>query len=163
MKHLLIIVAAMLMHCTLFAQLELKVKELKVSSINTKFSENAWIEGENEGPYLKLICSIRNTSDTAFTLHLIKTKYFIVFNYKGKRYTDSPLRRFEYDTLTLKKNEEVDVFLETSLLLGTSILKRNSGDYTQEMLQILPTIKVVLEERNRLKLVSSEIVNVVIQ
>lgn len=146
------------MYSKSFSQLDLIVEELIVSNVIVQLSDNTIIEGSEDGPYLNLNCVIKNTSDSIIKLHPLNSKFILNFNYKGDKY-NSEIIAFVFDDsdiIVIQPNEFLQISLGEHLLLGTPILVENKYDYTFDMLEILPTIKLIYEEKN-IKIKSTEI------
>ena len=154
------------------AQLELTIDTLRIRQIAVQFSPNIIIEDEEEGPIPIVDCSIHNKTDSSVVLYLSGARFYIEFNYQNKKYRQSNfgfyLRDAKYryegnyprsrDTLVLAPNQRVEFGFTSWFFLGTPILKegRKDGDYTLEMLEILPTLKIYYEDRLH-KILASEV------
>lgn len=150
---------------SVFSQIELKIKELKVSNINIKPNLQVINEDLENGPFINFICSFKNCSKEKIILHPSKSKFYVLFNFKGTQHEQKvfPLAFLDYDTISIEEKQCEEVFFGTYLLLGTPYLKKNGGDYTSEMLQILPTLKILYKENDgNLKVRSDEIINVIL-
>lgn len=140
------------------AQIDLKIKELRVSYIVAKGELN---EDSEQGPYVDIALLFENNTDTALFLTPPGSEISLSFNYKGNRY-NSNLVSFGFGDnkkITLLSKNSLDVSVGQYLLLGTDIYKEGKRDYTKEMLEILPTLKVCyIDNFNKIR--SNEIVKV---
>lgn len=65
----------------------------------------------------------------------------------------------EKEILSISPHQQYESFVGVDLFLGTSILKEKNNDYRIELLEVLPTIKLIYKEKG-IKVISSEILDV---
>ena len=146
------------------AQLNFKIEELSLSNYNVELKDNVIDEDLENGPYAYCKCIIANNTKNTIVLKPANSTTVIVFRYQRKNYV------IEVEPLPFVDNKKLQVFPEetialnfgTNLLLGTDILDYKKGDYTKEMLIILPTLKIVYRD-NCVKLNTDEIKNVILK
>ena len=154
------------------AQLEFFIKDLEVSQISMIIKENEFNEGEEEGPYVGGSLIFYNNSDSIYTLFPNKSKLTIIFNYDNMLYTNNvfTLGSFEEDKLILFPHEKKEYSFFAIILFGTNILKEKplkidkdfTLDYTKEMLEILPTIRIWYRDKN-IDIKTTHIMNVKVE
>ena len=127
------------------------------------------------GPSVYCVIEVANTTDTTLFLHPSKSTIFMQFSYKGKDYTGkaglpfSLLTFYEKEELCIEKGGTYQLKFGTSIFLGTEILtdllegeKKDVYDYSLEILQVLPTLRIVYEEEG-FRLSSCGINNVTVE
>lgn len=129
------------------AQLSFVISKIKLSRYDLNIKPNEIIEGLN-GPVVGLHCSIRNQSKDSIRIFRPYVELFVEFNYKGKIYSEKilPLYYQDLKDIVLKPNEETSFRIGHKLLFGTPMYDYGKYDYTKEMLQILPTLRVVFKQ-----------------
>ncbi len=164
MKYIVLSLVMILLYKNSYSQLDLKINELIVSNITVQLSENIIDEDIEDGPYLSMICVIKNTTDSLINIHPSESNFLISYNYKGEKYSFEivALPFIDNDSIVLLPGKLVDLNLGINLLLGTPILIKNKCDYSVEMLEILPTLKLVYIEKNMI-IKSSEINRVTVK
>ena len=147
-----------------YAQLDFKIDTLAISHIAEIVDKNVIDESLEKGPFIMLYTSIHNKSDSLVTIHLSNTTCQVEYYYNGKKYIfDAILQLYVYsDSLVLSPNQVAELNFGLYLILGTSIHKSDKGDYTREMLEILPTLKIYYIGRS-FNVRSSDIERVVIR
>ncbi len=111
--------------------------------------------GDLNGPAVSLDFSIINTTDSVFYLYPSTSTFFLEFSFKGKGYVskEHPLYLvtfFEIEKLALQPGESYHLDFGTSIFLGTNILYKETKDvydYSIEMLQVLPTIRLTYRDK----------------
>lgn len=157
MKNSLFLLTFLSLFCVdSYAQVDLKIEVLQVSSIREPTTGKLSLH-RYDGPYALITFSITNTSNDEIQLYPSISKMFIKFNYKGIDYTDAVfgLEFLEKGTLTLKPNEKIEQILGSNILLGTPILDEKQKDYTNVMLEVLPTLSLIYKEEKRMLEVKS--------
>ena len=162
MKFIYLLLSIMiLMSSNINAQIVLTLKNIKVAKINVPISENFIREGDDEGPYVNMFFVFNNNTDSVLKLHPSNSKMILQFRYENKYFNQNifAIPFMDSDTLIIMPHQQYESFVGESLLLGTSILKHNNNDYRIELIEILPTIKLVYME-TKINIKSSEILNV---
>ena len=166
MKHAysLMFICFLLNTSTAYAQLDFKIDTLAISHIAEIIDKNVIDESLEQGPFIMLYTSIHNKSDSLVTIHLSKTTCQVEYYYNGRKYVRHSIPRFYVysDTLILSPNQVAKLNFGLNLILGTSIHKSDNWDYTYEMLEILPTLKIYYRDRS-LNIRSSDITRVIIR
>ena len=146
------------------AQLIFQIDEVWLSYYNIIFDSDVIDEDLGKGPYVYVQCLIINNSDTVIILNPSKSNIKIAFRYNKSDY------EFEVYSLSFKDNKELILSPKDSinfsfgsyLLLGTDIFNYKEGNYTKQMLSILPTLKVRYKD-DKIEMKTSGIKNVVIK
>jgi len=129
---------------TVYAQLDFKIDTLRLFNVIETIDNDVIDEDRGKGPFAMFYASIYNKTDTLVTINRAKVVYYISYYYKGKKYSfnSTPQGILDIDNLILSPNQKTELYFDFHLLLGTSIHKSDKGDYTSEMLEILPTLEV---------------------
>lgn len=164
MKRLIFFLLAVISCSDIFSQIEFRIQEMHVSNIKTTKSKNIDKEFEDDGPYLNFKCILTNISESVIILHPSKSRFLLTFYFQGDRYQHEliDLAFSDHDSISLTVKNPIEVSLGINILLGTPILKNNKMDYTEEMLKILPTIKILYNDQDKIKIKSDEIINVIL-
>lgn len=145
------------------AQLVFQIEEISLSYYDITLNDNVINEDLEQGPYVFIKCMVINNLDTPVVLEPAKSTIKITFRYNRLDYkVDAFSLSFQgIKELTISPKDTLDFSLGKYLLLGTTIFKYNQSDYTEEMLSILPTLKVVYQDEKN-KMHTGEIKNVTI-
>jgi hypothetical protein len=149
----------------LFGQ-NINIKKINVSRVITKIEKGAWEEKQEEGPSVYFELEIENNTNSVLTLDSSESEFDILFKFKGKSYIDTSIVSmalipfYDKKEICIKPNEKYPVKFSCRILLGTNLLKFDSVnkyyDYTEEMLQILPTLQIQYVDP-KLKIISGRI------
>jgi hypothetical protein len=103
---------------------------------------------------------INNTKDTII-MRPANSVIDIVFRYQKKSYKIEvdPLPFVDNEKLQLPPKKTIALDFGNNLLLGTDIFNYRKGNYIEEMLVILPTIRIIYKDNN-IKLQTDEIKDV---
>ena len=164
MKYLLMTIILGLIIQTTVAQLSFKIEELSLSNYNIELNKNVIDEDSESGPFINLKCSILNNTNDSVLLKPAHSKLNIVFSYRKSDYSIDvvPLPFIDNETLIIPPKGITDLILGSYLLLGTKIFDCKQGDYTKEMLSILPTLKVFYQDES-IKIRTDEIKDVILK
>lgn len=145
-------------------QVEMKVKDIIVSNINPKITKDEVKDDRENGPFVRLTCQFTNASDVNKELKLSSAKFYIKFNYQNIIFQKEVFPEvLLLDNIVLIPNQNEEISIVTDILLGTNIKENGKYDYILEMLEILPTIKVIYNEiESDVKLEASEIMKVTV-
>ena len=143
------------------AQFEFLLKNIKVSKIDVPILKDHYREGDIDGPYIQMFFVLKNSTDSIIKLHPSKSEMKIAFKYKRETYYQNliPVIFMGKDSLLILPHQQYESFVGVDLFLGTFILKENNNDYRIELIEVLPTIKLVYKEKG-IKVISSEILDV---
>jgi len=143
------------------SQISFSINELNVYNINIVVSKNTYNEGAEDGPIIDGLFTIKNNTDSCVTIYPSKSNIQILFSFMEKQYSTNlyPLSFMENDTIILSPLQKEEVSFGTNLLLGTDILNTDKKNYTYELLQILPTIRISYKDK-KLNIKTTEIQNV---
>jgi hypothetical protein len=152
---------------------ELEIKELIINKAILVIGD-IMEEGITDGPVVVLNIEIKNNSNSDNLMLLPSvSKIHVKFTYEKIEYIDcyfgfSLIQFYETDTIIIRPHDSIQLRFSTPLFLGTKILKQSSFkrkseyyNYTKELLQVLPTLRVFYQDTN-IKLESTEIKNVVL-
>jgi len=150
---------------TLFGQ-NINIKKINVSRVITKIEKGAWEEDQEEGPSVYFELEIENNTNSVLTLNNSESEFGILFKYKGRTYINKGISSmglipfYNEKEICIKPNEKYPIKFSCGILLGTNLLKFDSVnkyyDYTEEMLQILPTLQIQYVDP-KLKIISGRI------
>lgn len=143
------------------AQLSFKIDKLSLSNYNIELKNDIIDEDLENGPYVYFNCVItNNTKDTLF-MRPANSIVEIAFRYQKKSYKIEvePLPFVDNEKLQLPPKKTIALDFGSNLLLGTDIINYRKEDYIEEMLVILPTIRIIYKDDN-IKLQTDEIKNV---
>lgn len=152
---------ATIMCLNINAQFIFSLKNLKVSKINIPILKDHYREGDTDGPFIQMFFVLRNNTDSIIKLHPSKSEMKIAFKYKRETYYQNliPVIFMGKDSLLILPHQQYESFVGVDLFLGTGLLKENNNDYRIELIEVLPTIKLVYKEKG-IKVISSEILDV---
>jgi hypothetical protein len=131
-----------------FSQFTLIIKQLNVFNLSVT-AENSLLEDRRNGPIIDGTFTFINKNDTAILLCPEHAKLLLHFRYKRNEFerTFFLLPFLFKDTILILPHSEFDVPFENEVLLGTGIFSRTKKDYTDVMLEILPTLYITYKER----------------
>ena len=160
-KIYVLLIISVIFTLSAYAQLVFLIKDIKVSKINVPILKDYFREGDTDGPFVNIFFILKNNTDSVIKLHPGKSETFIQFQYKNSNYSQKVILIpfMSNDTLTILPHQQYESFVGADLLLGTFILKSNNNDYRIELIEILPTIKLIYKE-GKIRIKSSEILNV---
>jgi hypothetical protein len=166
MKKILILITYIITFQTAEAQLIFTIEELHLTNYNVVedttmllLSEHLW-----NGPTISVTCSIKNVTDDTITLHPKKSAIEVIFRHNNTNHYSSvfPVPFLENETLAIHPNQTIDFWFWQYLLIGTDIIQpTNYYNYTNDLLQIVSTIKIMYREKG-IKLQTQEIKNVIL-
>jgi hypothetical protein len=158
---ILISIIILLLFNNAIGQIEFKISEINVSNIEVSLNPDIIDEDLRKGPYVLINCVIENNTDSILVLYPSGSETNICFSYKDDVYFNElfSLSFLEKDSLELIPKQKITIIWGIYILLGTPILESAQEDYTIEMLEILPTLKVIYRDKN-LKIEATEIFKV---
>lgn len=123
------------------------------------------VSGEGEGPNIKFEFVLHNYTDTTITIDILSDFFYLEFRYKDSTYFNHLFfsESFSVGKTTLLQGEKIIKNVFSFLFLGTDIYKpmRNDStdflldrtqdyeiDYTEEMLKVLPTIRICYRNKD---------------
>ncbi len=139
------------------------IDELIVSDINVENNPNIINEGDGNGPHISIEFTLHNDTKENIFLNLDLINVTASFKYKGKGYSgDMIWQPFTKEVNSkIPPNTSMKFSTSTYIFLGTNLWK-GKGDYTLELLETLPTLKINYYDM-KFKLESTTINNVVIK
>ncbi len=155
-----------LLFCSALFGQNINIKKINVSRVITRIENDAWEETQEEGPSIYFELEIENNTNSVLTLDSYESEFDILFKFKGKSYIKKGISSmglipfYDKKEICIKPNEKYPVKFSCRILLGTNLLKFDSVnkyyDYTEEMLQILPTLQIQYVDP-KLKIISGRI------
>ena len=113
--------------------------------------------GDHQGPGLSLHFSIVNTTDSVFYLYPSTSNFSIEFSYNEKRYAN---KKYSFllvgflgiDSLAIQPGKSYHLHFGTNIFWNTDILyeykkTRNVYDYSLQILQTLPTLRLIYRDK----------------
>jgi hypothetical protein len=145
-------------------QLIFKIEELSLSNYNVNHDSNIIDEDLENGPYVFFKCIIFNNTNDSVVLKPTNSHNKVVFRYNNSTYALEvvPLPFIDCKKLVIPPKAKFDFSFGSYLLLGTNIFNCKQSNYTEEMLAILPTLKIIYQEEG-VKICTDEIKNVIIK
>jgi len=147
-----------------YSQFKLVIDNIIISSISgeSKYGTTDFYEG----PFFHFDCKlIYNGDDTIINLKNFNYYYFDVnYRFKGKSYTCKP-SNWDFESskvIELANNDTIALSFDGSFLQKSGVFK-GDGDYTTELIEILPTLSVCLKCFDFVELCTCEINNVEIK
>jgi len=163
MKRKLAIILIFISHlCFLNAQMSLVVNKLYISHYDVKYIEGKDYEDDEDGPHIGADCVLKNNSKSdTIEISPSDSQVYFEFRYKGNIYNQavSSLSFREKDEVLLSPQNSYSFSFGMPILLGTLFIRSKKQNYTKEIMEILPTIKVVYKQK-KMKLISEEIMSV---
>jgi hypothetical protein len=143
------------------AQLSFKIEKLSLSNYNIELKNDIIDEDLENGPYVYFNCVIINNTKDTIIMRPANSVIDIVFRYQKKSYKIEvdPLPFVDNEKLQLPPKKTIALDFGNNLLLGTDIFNYRKGNYIEEMLVILPTIRIIYKDNN-IKLQTDEIKDV---
>jgi hypothetical protein len=126
-------------------QVEFFVSELELSKIDiSKNEEFLFDESYFDGPYLHFDCIVTNKAPQEQIFFPANSKLLLSFYYKGSEHlTEVFALKFQViERLSIAPGETLTFSFGANVFLGTSILDENKTDYSQELIQVLPTLSL---------------------
>jgi len=101
-----------------------------------------------------------NKAKQEIYLYPAKSKLYLSFKYNESNYQTEvfALAFQDIDSILLTSGKNIIFSFGENIFLGTPIWNKKKKDYSRELIEILPTIKLKYKEPN-LKLQTSEILN----
>jgi len=160
-KKYILLVFSLVIWLKIDAQIEFIIKKIQVYDINVQISKDILREHDNEGPFVQLNFIFKNNTDSIIKLQPSKSEIIISFQYKNRYFSQNgfPLLFMDNDSLIILPHQLYENSVGVNLYLGTSILKKNDNDYRIELIETLPTIKLIYKDK-RTRAKSSEILGV---
>lgn len=140
----------------------LVINELNVSDFKVYKNPNIYKSHENDGPFIRITFTINNDTGEDIFLKTDNDNLIITFNYRGEKYVEEMIWETlkELGNLKISSNSSKEFTTSTDLFLGTDIWKVDKYDYTLELLEVLPTLKLQYKDKD-LNLISTSINNVI--
>jgi len=163
MKYFIIIIYVLIISIEGNSQVLLNIKQVTVSNIKPPFSDKTIRSGTEDGPFLLFICELINKSDTKITIEPSKASYRISFKCHDENFFQDifPLSFMRINKLSLEPNEKKEFVVDSHIFLGTNIYSPQKNDYSKDLIQSLPTVRIIYTEKEpNIKIISNQIVRV---
>jgi len=121
-----------------------------------------FIDEENgDGPYFNFNCIVKNVSSDSILLNSSTSHFYVEFVFKNRVFKEE-LNVLQWhdkeDLFPLASCEKVNIIMGIYIFLGTNILEEYKEDYTIELKEILPTLKVMyVDKSSNIKLILSDL------
>lgn len=147
MKKYIILFITIIIPQFLYCQLEVTIDTM--TAINIKYDRTGWIERES-GPAVLLYVTVKNNSSENIDINY----YYLQYNYNDSIYTidcnDSYFYRYNIKPNQVEKSIIIGEKLISSTSMYTNeIEKATKLDFTNMLLQILPTLKLKIETKDK--------------
>jgi hypothetical protein len=141
----------------------LVIDELNVSHFIIKKDPKIHVEGESDGPFVRITFTIINDSSEVIFIDTDSNNLSLSYGYNNEKFEEEMIWELVegQEKLEIKSSCSKTFTTSTFMFLGTKIWKENKYDYTIELLKVLPTFKLIYNDK-QLKLVSNNINNVII-
>ena len=142
---------------------------VRVGTVISKMNYET-LGNRDSGPYIYIFLGIINNTDSTIILQPSKSSFFFDFSCNGKSYIKETgsfylMNFYGKEEIALLPNTGYRLEFGSSIFGGTDILtdeRLQVYDYSREILQALPTLKIVYEDPNYKFSSSGGIGNVVI-
>lgn len=126
------------------SQVRFEIEIMSVQNIKANLDDNVYIEGKEAGPLIVLECTLFNEGEEDLELVLSNSRSTLFFNYQGKNFTENliHLNLDEGDSVVIKSKGSYNFYYESNFLFTTSLWQGPKADYTEILLEILPTVRV---------------------
>lgn len=164
MRKLFLIITTCLLFVTKSHTQTLTIDELIVSYIKFKNNPKVIDEGDGNGPHINVTFTIHNSTKENIFLNMDSINVAVCFKYNGKKYLEDMIwQPFKQEgDLILPPNVSKKFSTSTYIFLGTQIWNEKKEDYTLELLQVLPTLRIKYQDA-KVELMSTAIKNVKIK
>ena len=133
----------------------IRLDKVGVGTVISKMNYET-LGNRDSGPYIYVVLRIINNTDSVIVLQPSKSSFFLDFSCNGKSYFKETgsfylMNFYGIEKIALLPNTGYRLEFGTSIFLGTDILtdeRLQVYDYSREILQALPTLKVVYEDPN---------------
>jgi len=161
-KYIITTICILFIMQSLGAQVSFYIKNISVSHYNVTIPKGLILTDLEEGPILSATCVLKNTSSND-TIKIYPDKSTINIYFFSKHFQFSsevyPIAFNDKSLVKLAKNDSICFGFGHNLFLGTSLFKSGKYDYTKEIIEILPTIRVLYRQKD-LKVYTNEIISV---
>ena len=150
-----------------YGQLQMKIKHLHVKDVICQSGVDDW-DFRQSGPILELVCLIENKSDSVYIFPVSEDpeqfvhigRFLYNFSYKGRKYMgpsgndmfskfSGVIGKDTLDTLPatifIQPYQTIEIWTYAKFFPFFPFWDVNKDDYTRELLEILPTLKVRYE------------------
>lgn len=151
MKKLIFLIVVIYFGGNLYGQIDFSAKIMKISNYKIDLNSEFIDEEFGDGPYLYFDCIMKNISSDSIFLNSSTSNFYIEFVFKNIVFKEE-LNVLQWNSkkvvLPLASCEKINLIIGTNIFLGTNILEENKGDYTLELIEILPTLKIVYIDKS---------------
>ena len=140
------------------------VNELKVSHFKIHKEPKIHKAHESDGPFIRISFTIDNNTSEDIFFNTDSDNLRTIFNYRGEKYVKEMVWESleELGNMRISPNSSKKFTTSTHLFLGTNLRQEKKYDYTLELLEVLPTLKLKYSDK-KLKLMSTGINNVTVK
>lgn len=142
----------------------LVINELNVSHFKVQKNPNIHKAHDSDGPFIRISFIIYNDTREDIFFNTESDNLKVTFSYKGEKYSKEMIWESlkELGNMKIPSNSSKEFTTSSHLFLGTNIREDKKYDYTLELLEVLPTLRLNYRDI-KLKLVSTGINSVVIK
>lgn len=148
----------------LIAQIQVKIEEMHIGRVGVQSLESEHLNHERDGPIISVTLSLTNVSQKSLNLHPSKSSFYLFFNFNDKRFRKEvvPIAYMDIDSLNLLPGQSAGASFAYAIFLGTPILSAKKRDFSTEVIETAPTIRVLYKEPEYgVSVFSNEIIKVV--
>ncbi len=154
MKKILLTVFVLFIGLRTFAQLKIEIDTLVISNISCilakDFSKRHFDSFLDTGPDGKFYISITNESNTFQLIEYREWEFGYIFCYDNKFYTFQFISLIDpFTRVLLKPQEKFSFSFYCEILLCSDFFKNNDTNFSNEMIEIIPTIRVYGISKNK--------------
>lgn len=151
---------------SLKAQIKLDIENIRIGYYNVDFTQEEIDEDMENGPYVHFQCILRSVRDS-IKIMPSEINVEILFYYEKllfqKKVIIFPWEWENNNFITIGK-EGIKFECGTLLMNDACLFEDKKGDYREELLKIIPTIKIVFQDRkSNMTIISESILNVTLQ
>ena len=159
----LVIVILISIHSIASGQFKLVTENLTITSISGKAKTDEF--DVYKGPYFRFDCKlIYKGQDTLIDVNNKFYDFHITYRFQGRSYKVKPVSWDEAcSQMKLSNNDSITLSFSDNIFYWNHNLYKGDGDYSSELMEILPTLSVCLSFYDSLEVCSCEIINVKIE
>lgn len=135
----------------------LTVQTIELSNYNQGSDYDPFWEHHWGGPTISLTCILINSSSEALQLSMDYDSVELSFRHNLKDYVEYTLVRFPYEdrNALLQPGDSITFKAGSRILLGTDLYRKPEVNYSNTMLQVLPTLSIVYFAHSSTRVIGS--------
>jgi len=149
MKKYLVLLLIIISNSLFAQQMKLTIEKIWINGVERDY-KNGEIKVHNLTPSLKIKCRLINSLGENQKIKPFSASYYIEYSFKDSIYRKEvfPLGFMDNENINLKPGESTEFTINDNFIEGTGIIEEVKSNYSMELLEILPTIKVIYKERD---------------